>query len=534
MIDHDLSFPIILTLAVLILIFWLAGWLPFRDTHHSATHIERLDHRLGRLSTPTIILLVTLGLLWLLLFGLTLAAAFSSILAFHDDPTKGGLGLGAILAGLLGGPFLIWTTVIKQTTLNFQKEGHITDRISKAVEQLGAEKTEKVQKEDGTGSVERTVPNIEVRIGGLLGLERIAQDSTRYDNGRDHVRVMEILCAYVRENAKADDAIVGPLTFLESQSSLTDKLAKSGEILHWVDQLPKPRTDIAISLKIVGGRTAEQRAIEKIALNSGTKAYEPDLSNCNFQRANLSGLDFSGTNFFSSRLEGCFSQNTDFSHCNFIKSKLTGSFSANAVFRKSNMERADLSGSLMDEVDFSLCVFSHSHFVEVQLIGAIFEFLGPDKPNSFPVNSIFLINCNLAKTLFKGALWAGAVISHGDITAWRYQKIMDGVALRQATNAKLGQLFGSDREVFLFAPDQLTGFFGDATVDLGAIEMPPHWPDFALSDKHFEIEWRKWQADQAGYVPPVSTYKDHVIGRYRPNVTDAIPFPSTSLSHKER
>jgi hypothetical protein len=40
-----------------------------------------------------------------------------------------------------------------------------------------------------------TEPNIEVRIGAILSLERIAQDSTRYDNGRDHVRVMEILCA---------------------------------------------------------------------------------------------------------------------------------------------------------------------------------------------------------------------------------------------------------------------------------------------------------------------------------------------------
>ena len=50
-----------------------------------------------------------------------------------------------------------------------------------------------------------------MRIGGLLSLERIAQDSTQNDKGRDHVRVMEILCAYVRENAPASEARDFPL-----------------------------------------------------------------------------------------------------------------------------------------------------------------------------------------------------------------------------------------------------------------------------------------------------------------------------------
>ncbi|MDZ7906299.1 MAG: hypothetical protein U5N55_11405 [Cypionkella sp.] len=108
----------------------------------------------------------------------------------------------ALIVAILGAPFLIWSTVIKHQTLRYQKEGHITDRISKAVEQLGAEKT--VKKDEQT--VESSEPNIEVRIGGILSLERIAQDSTAHDNGRDHVRVMEILCAYIRENAPASGA----------------------------------------------------------------------------------------------------------------------------------------------------------------------------------------------------------------------------------------------------------------------------------------------------------------------------------------
>ncbi len=151
------------------------------------------------------------GLLLMVLFGLALAALVGVLVhtihqAFSPGSDGPNLGAGALIAAMLGAPFVIWGTVLKHRTVTFQKEGHITDRINKAVEMLGAEKVEKVYSlgEDGKPiQAERTVANIEVRIGAILSLERIAQDSTAYDKGRDHVRVMEILCAYVRENSNA-------------------------------------------------------------------------------------------------------------------------------------------------------------------------------------------------------------------------------------------------------------------------------------------------------------------------------------------
>ena len=112
----------------------------------------------------------------------------------HTNIT-GGIGSSALLVAILGAPFLIWSTVIKHKALGFQKEGHITDRISKAVEHLGADKTDRQQRLNDKGTRvylsghdgepdfskpvfdEKTVPNIEVRVGGILSLERIAQDS---------------------------------------------------------------------------------------------------------------------------------------------------------------------------------------------------------------------------------------------------------------------------------------------------------------------------------------------------------------------
>src|SRR5579871_5378315 len=67
-------------------------------------------------------------------------------------------------------------------TVQIMEQGHITDRYTKAIEQLG--------KLDGDK------PNIEVRLGAIYALERIARDSPR-----DHWTIMEVLTAYVRQNA---------------------------------------------------------------------------------------------------------------------------------------------------------------------------------------------------------------------------------------------------------------------------------------------------------------------------------------------
>ncbi|WP_323036643.1 pentapeptide repeat-containing protein [Pararhodobacter sp.] len=213
-----------------------------------------------------------LSVLLFLLFALALIATFAIIgrvVLGYMDVT---LGVGGLIAALLGAPFLIWSTVLKNTTVRYQKEGHMTDRIAKAVEMLGAEKT---VKKDG---VEETKPNLEVRIGAILSLERIAQDSTTHDKGRDHVRVMEILCAYIRENAPASSAENHeygdwePLKDDPTDDERKAHLAKrderfgahvsEGKVRQWATTLTPPREDIAQALTIIGRRTHAQLLVE--------------------------------------------------------------------------------------------------------------------------------------------------------------------------------------------------------------------------------------------------------------------------------
>jgi hypothetical protein len=76
------------------------------------------------------------------------------------------------------------------------EQGLVTDRINAAVASLGAQKTVKDPEAEGA---ERTEPNIEVRVGAILALERIARNNLDF-----HIQIMEILCAYIRINAPAN------------------------------------------------------------------------------------------------------------------------------------------------------------------------------------------------------------------------------------------------------------------------------------------------------------------------------------------
>ena len=85
-----------------------------------------------------------------------------------------------ILTGLLVLVGLYWTSrrvLAAEETVRVAEEGHITDRFTQAIGQLGDKE-------------------MAIRLGGIYALERIAKDSEK-----DHGPIMEILTAYVREKA---------------------------------------------------------------------------------------------------------------------------------------------------------------------------------------------------------------------------------------------------------------------------------------------------------------------------------------------
>ena len=123
------------------------------------------------------------------------------------------------------------STAAAERTTNAAEQGLITDRINTAVTGLGVEKTVKQTAPDGK-ITENTDANIEVRLGAVYALERISQDSDR-----DHMQIMEILCAYIRTNAP-----------LDPETSMSSK---------------EPRADIQAALTVIGRRAPDKIALER-------------------------------------------------------------------------------------------------------------------------------------------------------------------------------------------------------------------------------------------------------------------------------
>ena len=89
------------------------------------------------------------------------------------------LGAGVFAAGAL---------VFTWRNFTLSREGQVTDRYTKAIGQLGSKK-------------------LDVRIGGIYALERVARDSRR-----DHPTVMEVLAAFIREHSHEQWPVPEPAT----------------------------------------------------------------------------------------------------------------------------------------------------------------------------------------------------------------------------------------------------------------------------------------------------------------------------------
>jgi hypothetical protein len=102
------------------------------------------------------------------------------------------------LAQIIGGALILVGLYFTAETLQTTQEGQITDRFTKAINQLGESGPEKLA----------------IRLGGIYGLERIAKDSEKY-----HWPIMEILttygpyhahCSFVKEEHRSQDYLRPP------------------------------------------------------------------------------------------------------------------------------------------------------------------------------------------------------------------------------------------------------------------------------------------------------------------------------------
>jgi len=278
-----------------------------------------------------IICMIGLGLIAFSKLGFDVAFGnFGSPLQIRGEGSSGGSLLitvfFTVLVALIGGPIAIWRVVTAHVQAqaarhqaDIAQEGHYTDLFTKAVEQLGATREVKryVQAEgDNVGKSELvtvTEPNLEVRLGAIYALDRIARDSQR-----DHWPIMEVLCAYVRNPQNCGELADWPA------SAKVDR-----EFRSWVGE---PRVDIQAALIVIGQRPPDSVVFET------ERSLRLNLSRANLRGAKLLSGKLARADLTGAHLEGA---------------KLNGAHLEGAMLNEAHLEGAWLAGAHLEGAELS-------------------------------------------------------------------------------------------------------------------------------------------------------------------------------------
>src|SRR6266851_3841826 len=248
-------------------------------------------------------------------------SARGSLQAARDAARGRLLTLGA---GLLAAGALLFTA----RNFALSREGQVTDRYTKAIEQLGSDK-------------------LDVRIGGIYSLERVARDSAR-----DHPTVMEVLSAFVREHSHEPWPPSGP----GGQEQARSTHSRLGLAI-WTRTIRNPRReqarstrpDVQAAVTVIGRRDAK-RDMDEINLG-GANLPGAILMEAHLRRANLDGADLTGANLNGADLDGADLTGANLPGANLSAAHLfralLGNAHLGATHLGADLDGADLTGAYL-------------------------------------------------------------------------------------------------------------------------------------------------------------------------------------------
>ena len=274
-------------------------------------------------------------------------------------------------AGLFAAGALIYTA------LNFRlsREGQVTDRYTKAIEQLGSDK-------------------LDVRIGGIYALERVARDSAK-----DHPTVMEVLAAFVREHSReqwpvpgSDDTPAPERTTRPDVQAALDWRAILHPPLPGSDDTLAPkrttRPDVQAALTVIGRRDAshDRQSVDlsgadltRANLRSANfrdakftyaHLHDAELRDADLRYADLSGADLSGVDFLGADLTRAQLLGADLTRARLSSARLGGAYLVGARLGGADLTIARLGGADLDAADLTGALLSGADLTGAQLTNA--------------------------------------------------------------------------------------------------------------------------------------------------------------------
>ncbi|MEW2166444.1 pentapeptide repeat-containing protein [Streptomyces sp. NPDC007084] len=268
--------------------------------------------------------LVILGTVFVVLPGVVVdhdlagasVAAQDRLTAVNDVRTT----LLQVLGGLvvLFGAYATWRQLrVSQDGLRATQEGYVTDRFSRAVDQLGSDK-------------------LDVRIGGLHALWRIAEQSAR-----DREAIISIQAAYLRTH------------------------------LAWPPDGPgSPAADVPINDIAPLETRAADAQVALTALGVLCRQREEswvNLSSTDLRRADCDGLWFPEVNFDRACMEAASLYHTNLTQASLVSVNLRHADLTTAILRRARCVLADLRAAKLVETDLRDTDFTETDLREANL-----------------------------------------------------------------------------------------------------------------------------------------------------------------------
>jgi uncharacterized protein YjbI with pentapeptide repeats len=278
--------------------------------------------------------------------------------AENDVRTSAVQALGGLIVLLGGGAgaYLTWNQLrmsreqvrfsmaATRQELELTRTGQITDRFIRAIDQLGSEQ-------------------LDIRIGGIYALERIALNS-----GRDHGPVMEVLVAFIRSHANTVDYSESRepserrVRRDEPASQLTNVARTTGPVL---------RADLQAALTVIGRRRVSADTSHLRLDFSELDLTEADLSlmhldravfvGSRLTRANLNGASLQRADLWEAQLKGVQAVDTNFRGAYLRGARLQGAMLQGTIFEECDLRGAHLEGSFLWETHFERANLRAAH-----------------------------------------------------------------------------------------------------------------------------------------------------------------------------
>ncbi|MCC4770332.1 hypothetical protein FXV91_09045 [Methanosarcina sp. DH2] len=294
----------------------------------------------------------------------------------------------ATLAQILGGTAVGIGIYFAWKNITVAQEGQITERFTRAVNQLGAN--------DQSGN-----PAIEIRIGGIYALGRILDKSDS-----DYWPILEILTTYVRKNSSVESKNT-KVEDIKNQKELSEDIKaildvirrrkysapeKEPSKLYTEQVILKDYKLIKTSLK---GAKVQPVDLIELALSRKQKSFFRDREpgNLNLEKSYLRGANFTGGYFKRAHFNETDLCQASLMFANLTEARLFDANLQNAFLILTNLTKANLKGADLER----------ANLIGAKLIGA--KLIGAD-----------LRGADLQVSRLQGADLEGADLEGADLT----------------------------------------------------------------------------------------------------------------------